>query len=132
MIRPSDIQFSEYLIRRNSTAGFGRGASPKDAKTKILNPEELAQERAIKRIHIQQWMESRASQLTLADVFHADIAEILRMRAKAFPVSETAMLPPFIAAMASVMGTRYKVQIKKGWTETDGVLVSAQWARPPV
>ena len=27
------------------------------------------------------------------------------------------MLPPFIAAMASVMGTRYKVQIKKGWTE---------------
>ena len=89
----------------------------KDAKTKTLNPEELAQERAIKRIHIQQWMESRASQLTLADVFHADIAEILRMRAKAFPVSETAMLPPFIAAMASVMGTRYKVQIKKGWTE---------------
>ena len=27
------------------------------------------------------------------------------------------MLPPFLAAMASVMGTRYRVQIKKGWTE---------------
>ena len=89
----------------------------KESKGPTLTPEELAQERAIKRVHIQQWMESRASQLTLADVFHADIAEILRMRAKAFPVSETAMLPPFIAAMASVMGTRYKVQIKKGWTE---------------
>ena len=82
-----------------------------------VDPEEAAAERAIKRLHLQQWMESRASQFTLADAFPADIAGILSKRAEAFPVSEVAMLPPFIAAMASLMGTRYQVQIKKGWKE---------------
>ena len=89
----------------------------KENKGEVLDPEEQAEVRAFKRVKLQEWMESRASQFTLADSLPADIALILSKRADAFPVSEVAMLPPFIAAMASVMGTRYQVQIKKGWKE---------------
>jgi len=60
---------------------------------------------------------ARNNKLTLAQVLTPDLAALLKMRADAFPVNELAMLPPFIAAAASVMGTRYRVEIKKGWTE---------------
>jgi len=87
----------------------------KDAE--VLDPEERAEMRAFRQLRIQEWMEARASNFTLADAFTPEIAEILAMRARAFPVSEVAMLPPFMAAMASLMGTRYRVEIKKGWQE---------------
>ena len=87
----------------------------KDAE--LLDPEEAAEMRAFRQLRVQEWMEARASNFTLADAFTPEIAEILAMRAKAFPVSEVAMLPPFMAAMASLMGTRYRVEIKKGWQE---------------
>lgn len=81
--------------------------------------EDKAENRWQRRMNVGQWMEAehQSSNFTLAAALSPNIAELLSTRAKAFPVHEIAMLPPFLAAMASVMGTRYKVQIKKGWTE---------------
>lgn len=89
----------------------------KEKRSNDEDPEEAEENRQLRRLRLSEWMEARASQFTLADALHPAIAALLAGRAKAFPVSEVAMLPPFIAAMASVMGTRYRVRIKKGWTE---------------
>jgi len=89
----------------------------KDKKVREEDPEDAEESRQLRHLRLSEWMEARASQFTLADSLHPAVATLLAGRAKAFPVSEVAMLPPFIAAMASVMGTRYRVRIKKGWTE---------------
>jgi len=89
----------------------------KDRQVEVEDPEEAEENRLMRQLRVTEWIEARASQFTLADALHPAVAALLVGRAKAFPVSEVAMLPPFLAAMASVMGTRYRVQIKKGWTE---------------
>jgi hypothetical protein len=89
----------------------------KSKDVEVVDEEELAEIRAIKRRHLGQWIDARASSFRLADALHSDVAELLSNRATAFPVSEVAMLPPFITAMSAVLGVRYRVQIKKGWTE---------------
>ena len=132
-----DITFEAHKIEENSanrddqerktiyhlfdSAEFNGWVRPwritKSKDAEVLDPEERAEMRAFRQLRVQEWMEARASNFTLADAFTPEIAEILAMRAKAFPVSEVAMLPPFMAAMASLMGTRYRVEIKKGWQE---------------
>ena len=82
-----------------------------------LSPEEAAEMRTFRRILVQEWMEARASQFTLADALHPALAALLSERAKAFPVSEIAMLPAFMAASAAMLGTRYRVQVKEGYSE---------------
>ena len=83
----------------------------------LLSPEEAAEMRAFRRLRVQEWMEARASQFTLADAFHPALAALLKTRADAFPVSEIAMLPAFMAASAAMLGTRYRVEVKPGYTE---------------
>ena len=83
----------------------------------LLSPEEAAEMRAFRRLRVQEWMEARASQFTLADAFHPAPAALLKTRADAFPVSEIAMLPAFMAASAAMLGTRYRVEVKPGYTE---------------
>ena len=132
-----DITFEAHKIEENSSdrddtarvsiyhlfdsAEFNGWVRPwkitKSKDAELLDPEERAEMRAFRQLRVQEWMEARASNFTLADAFTPEIAEILAMRAKAFPVSEVAMLPPFMAAMSSLMGTRYRVEIKKGWQE---------------
>ena len=132
-----DITFEAHKIEENSTdrddtarvsiyhlfdsAEFNGWVRPwkitKSKEAEALDPEEQAEMRAFRQLRVQEWLEARASNFTLADAFTPEIAEILATRAKAFPVSEVAMLPPFMAAMASLMGTRYRVEIKKGWQE---------------
>ena len=82
-----------------------------------LSPEEAAEMRTFRRLRVQEWMEARASQFTLADALHPALAALLSSRAKAFPVSEIAMLPAFLAASAAMLGTRYRVEVKPGYTE---------------
>jgi hypothetical protein len=89
----------------------------KEKKGEAEDAEEAEETRLFLMKGISQWMEARASQFTLADALDQDTAALLKGRAEAFPVSEVAMLPPFIAAMAAVMGTRFRVRVKKGWTE---------------
>ncbi len=89
----------------------------KEKKVATEDPEDAEESRLFRQLRVAEWMEARASQLTLADVLHREVALLLKGRADAFPVSEMAMLPPFIAAMSAVMGTRYRVRVKKGWEE---------------
>lgn len=89
----------------------------KDKKVEDEDPEEAEENRVYRLKVLSQWVEARASQFTLADVFDGETASLLKGRAEAFPVSEVAMMPPFIAAMAAVMGTRYRVRIKGGFEE---------------
>jgi hypothetical protein len=89
----------------------------KQKEAEAEDPEEAEENRVFRRGVVAKWMEARASQFTLADAFDQETAALLKGRAEAFPVSEVAMMPPFIAAMASIMGTRYRVRIKKGWEE---------------
>lgn len=64
-----------------------------------------------------QWAEARAAAFTLSSVFPKELADLLVDRARAFPVSENALLAPFITTLASVLGKRYWVQVAKGWKE---------------
>lgn len=64
-----------------------------------------------------QWAEARSSAFTLSSVFPEKLARLLVDRAQAFPVSETALLAPFITTLASVLGKRYWVQVATGWKE---------------
>jgi hypothetical protein len=89
----------------------------KDVRSEEVDPEEAEENRMFRRMRLSEWLDARASTFTLADALTPEIAALLGDRARAFPVNEVAMLPPFIAAMASVMGTRYRVRIKKGWEE---------------
>jgi hypothetical protein len=81
------------------------------------DPEEAEENRQLRKQRVAEWIEARASQFTLADALNPTVAALLSDRAQAFPVAEIAMLPPFLAAAASVLGTRYQVEVKKGWTE---------------
>ena len=64
-----------------------------------------------------QWAEARAAAFTLSSVFPKRLAELLGQRANAFPVSDTALLAPFMTTLASVLGKRYWVQVATGWKE---------------
>lgn len=89
----------------------------KDRKAKEEDPEEAAENRVHNQRRIAEYIEASEDELTLAEVLPAEVASLLKGRAQAFPVNEVAMLPPFIAGMAAVMGTRYRVRVKKGWEE---------------
>jgi len=89
----------------------------KDRQVEVEDPEEAEENRLMRQLRVTEWMEARASQFTLADALHPAVAALLSERAQAFPVAEIAMLPPFLAAAASVLGTRYQVEVKKGWSE---------------
>jgi len=64
-----------------------------------------------------QWAEARAAAFTLSSVFPKQLADLLTDRAQAFPVSEMALLAPFMTTLASVLGKRYWVQVATGWKE---------------
>ena len=81
------------------------------------SPEDIAELRALKQQHVREYIEARAASFTLADALHPALAALLGARAKAFPVSEIAMLPPFLAASAAMLGTKYRVEVKPGYTE---------------
>ncbi|MEY3750674.1 MAG: hypothetical protein RLZZ186_1093 [Cyanobacteriota bacterium] len=64
-----------------------------------------------------QWAEARAAAFTLSSVFPQKLADLLGDRARAFPVSDMALLAPFMTTLASVLGKRYWVQVATGWKE---------------
>lgn len=64
-----------------------------------------------------QWAEARAAAFTLSSVFPQKLADLLGERAQAFPVSDMALLAPFMTTLASVLGKRYWVQVATGWKE---------------
>ena len=75
------------------------------------------QDNEIRIAALKNYQNARSHRLKLSEVLHPAIAALLNERAAAFPVSEVAMLPPFLAAAASIMGVRYRVQVKEGWAE---------------
>ena len=77
--------------------------------------DELARE--LRREGLNQWITSRAATFSLEAVFPPKIAEMLGGRADVFPVAHTAMLGPFLATMASVIGKSAKVKLKEGYCE---------------
>lgn len=83
--------------------------------SKCSEDDEILQE--FKRQSFAQWAKSAATNLTLESVFHPRIACLLGGRADAFPVAHTAMIAPFMTTMASVLGTRMRVEVKGGWKE---------------
>lgn len=89
----------------------------KDKRSEVLDPEEEAEERAFHRDSFSKWQQAKDYQFALCDALDNQTAALLKERAEAFPVNEVAMLPPFIASMAAVMGTRYRVRVKRGWEE---------------
>jgi hypothetical protein len=103
------------------TAEFNGWVRPwkitKSRAADVEDEEDAAENRLLRKQRVAEWIEARASQFTLADALHPAVAALLSERAQAFPVAEIAMLPPFLAAAASVLGTRYQVEVKKGWTE---------------
>ena len=66
---------------------------------------------------LKRYENARKRKLELSEVLSADLAELLGTRAKAFPVAPLAMLPPFLTCAGAMLGTRYKVAIKKNWRE---------------
>jgi len=103
------------------TAEFNGWVRPwaitKSKGAQVEDPEEAEENRLFRRLRVSEWIEARGTQFTLADALAPELAALLGERAKAFPVHEVAMLPPFIATMASVLGTRYQVEVKGGWRQ---------------
>jgi hypothetical protein len=78
----------------------------------VLQEEDLENEQ--RREALDRWDNARKDNLQLANVLSTPVADLLRTRAVTFPVHEMAMIGPFLCAMASVLGTRYRVRVKKG------------------
>ena len=55
--------------------------------------------------------------LELNKVLPSSVAALLTTRAKAFPVSDVAMVPGFLTSCAAMLGTKYRVEVKPGHTE---------------
>ena len=64
--------------------------------------------------HIQR---QGAVTLALHDIFPPGLAEALTTRAAAFPADPNCLLLPTIATVASIVGNRIEIEVKKGWTE---------------
>ena len=79
--------------------------------------EALAEARVENRAEIEKYKKARNFRFRLGDALPKEIAEVLTKRAKAFPVADVAMLPPFVAMCAAVIGTRFRVRAKKGFEQ---------------
>ena len=79
--------------------------------------EELAEKRVENKVEIEKYKKARNFRFRLGDALPKEIAEVLTRRAQAFPVADVAMLPPFIAMTAAVIGTRFRVRAKKGFEQ---------------
>ena len=80
---------------------FDKGQTGEEDLNRELRDEQL-----------QRFENARKDLLELREVLPTSVSELLSIRAKAFPVSELAMLPPFMAASASILGTRYRTKVK--------------------
>ncbi len=78
----------------------------------VLQDEDIENEQ--RREALDRWENARNDSLQLANVLSTPVADLLRTRAVTFPVHEMAMIGPFLCVMASVLGTRYRVRVKKG------------------
>lgn len=67
--------------------------------------------------NVKEYMIAARNTLSLAEVFHAEIAAMLNARAESFPIAPTALLAPFLTTMAATIGKRLYVQPKVGWQE---------------
>ena len=74
-------------------------------------------DKELRAANLERFENARKDRLELREVLPSSVADLLSIRAKAFPVSELAMLPPFMAASASILGTRYRTKVKKGHSE---------------
>ena len=72
--------------------------------------EEAAQQ-------LQQNRVTASEQLDLMTVFPKNLALPLQARAETFPVHQSALFAPVCAAVASVVGTRLQVEVKRGHRE---------------
>lgn len=89
----------------------------RELKSAKLTDEDKDLLRELRQGSFRQWSTSAAARLTLSAIFHPRIAAMLGNRADAFPVSHMTMLAPFLTTMASVLGKRYRVEVKPGWRE---------------
>ncbi|QNI55191.1 hypothetical protein SynBIOSE41_02700 [Synechococcus sp. BIOS-E4-1] len=85
---------------------FDSNLSEKENLDKELQAEQL-----------DRFENAKKDCLQLREVLPTSVAELLSTRAKAFPISELAMLPPFLSASASILGRRYRTKVKVGYTE---------------
>jgi len=89
----------------------------REVRNKKDENEDDALVKELRQRSYWQWAEARAAAFTLSSVFPKELAELLGQRANAFPVSDTALLAPFMTTLASVLGRRYWVQVATGWKE---------------
>lgn len=121
-------------LRQNleASGGCGRNGLPIEDNTfwKVAfeqldwqpNGDEVAQDIftcpvAEAALTLQQNRITASEQLDLMTVFPKNLALPLKERAETFPVHQSALFAPVCAAVASVVGTRLQVQVKRGHRE---------------
>lgn len=72
---------------------------------------------ALAREALERFKNAQGASIDLTQVFGPYWGELLNDRAKAFPCDPNMLLLPMLGYIASLVGTKAKVRVKKGWPE---------------
>lgn len=75
------------------------------------------EEQALQRELLKELAGYSTERLNLRHVFNPIIASALIQKAESLPVAPEYLMQPFLAVCAGVVGTRAKIQLKRGWVE---------------
>ena len=103
--------------QRPTTANAANAAGSEPHQSVNAEPvvDEIAAE--LRAEGVQRYLAASANSIALSDVLHPTISAFIGARARSFPVDDLMCLAPFIATSAAALGKRFRVEVKRGWTE---------------